>query len=65
LAKGHNVTYEVIIPLKHSTLATDEVDWHVSENGDTCPHFVTGRCEMAAALLLIENVHLWWHLAGA
>jgi hypothetical protein len=54
------VTYDVIIPLKHTISATDDISGHVSENGGMC-HFVTLHCEIAA--LLVEKVHLWWHLA--
>jgi hypothetical protein len=36
LAKGHNVTYEIVNPLKHTSAATDDVGERVSENGGTC-----------------------------
>jgi hypothetical protein len=35
VAKGHNVTYEIVNPLKHTSAATDDVGEHVSENGGT------------------------------
>jgi hypothetical protein len=35
VAKGHNVTYYVINPLKHTISAIDDTDGHVSENGGT------------------------------
>jgi hypothetical protein len=35
VAKGHNVTYEIFNPLKHTRTATDVKDGHVPENGDT------------------------------
>jgi translation initiation factor 2 alpha subunit (eIF-2alpha) len=35
LAKGHNVTYEIVNPLKHTRPATDVTGGHVSENGGT------------------------------
>jgi hypothetical protein len=35
LAKGHNVTYEIFNPLKHTRPATDDTDEHVPENGGT------------------------------
>jgi hypothetical protein len=38
VAKGHNVTYDVINPLKHTISATDDTGIHVPENGGTC-HF--------------------------
>jgi hypothetical protein len=35
LAKGHNVTYEIFNPPKHTRPATDDTDEHVPENGGT------------------------------
>ena len=34
--KGHNVIFEIAIPVKHTNAATNSVDGHVSENGGTC-----------------------------
>jgi hypothetical protein len=34
--KGHNVIFEMAIPMKHTSAATNRVDGHVSENGGTC-----------------------------
>ena len=34
--KGHNVIFEMAIPVKHTSAATNSVDGHVSENGGTC-----------------------------
>jgi hypothetical protein len=35
LAKGHNETYEIVNPMKHTTSATDETGRRVSKNGGT------------------------------
>jgi hypothetical protein len=34
--KGQNVIFEIAIPMKHTSAATNSVDGHVSENGGTC-----------------------------
>jgi hypothetical protein len=34
--KGHNVIFEMAIPMKHTSAATNSADGHVSENGGTC-----------------------------
>jgi hypothetical protein len=34
--KGHNVIFEIAIPMKHTSAATNSVDGHVPENGGTC-----------------------------
>ena len=34
--KGHNVIFEIAIPMKHTNAATNSVDGHVPENGGTC-----------------------------
>jgi hypothetical protein len=41
VAKGHNVTYEIVNSLKLTRGATDVKDGHVSENGAArdSPHF--------------------------
>jgi hypothetical protein len=41
VAKGQNVTYAIVVPLKHTRGATDVKDGHVSENGAArdSPHF--------------------------
>jgi hypothetical protein len=36
LAKGHNETYEIVNPMKHTRTATNVIGAHVSENGGTC-----------------------------
>jgi hypothetical protein len=36
LAKGHNETYEIANPKKHTRTATNVNGAHVSENGGTC-----------------------------
>jgi hypothetical protein len=33
--KGHNATFEIVIPLAHMKLLTENVDGHVPENGGT------------------------------
>ena len=35
LAKGHNETYEIVNPMKHTRTATDVIGGHVPENGGT------------------------------
>ena len=34
--KGHNVIFEIAIPMKHTSAATNRVDGHVPGNGGTC-----------------------------
>jgi hypothetical protein len=34
--KGHNVIFEIAIPMKHTSAAKNDIDGHVPENGDTC-----------------------------
>jgi hypothetical protein len=34
--KGHNVTFEIAILMKHTCAAKNDVDSHVSGNGGTC-----------------------------
>jgi hypothetical protein len=42
VAKGHNVTYEIVNPMNHTIAATDVTSGHVPENGGTCqPIFAT------------------------
>jgi hypothetical protein len=36
LAKGHNKTLEIVIPMEYTRTATDDVYGHVSGNGGTC-----------------------------
>jgi hypothetical protein len=35
LAKGHNETYEIAIPMENARFRTEAVDGHVPENGGT------------------------------
>jgi hypothetical protein len=49
--KGHNVTFEIVIPMEHPRFAKNAVKVHVSENGGTC---VTHFCVIFIADVAID-----------
>jgi hypothetical protein len=52
--KGHNVIFEMAIPMKHTSAATNSVDGHVSENGGTCQFTKLCRSEEES----VNGLHL-------